>query len=80
MTWSAALRWSVPVTIVVLGAVGAIILLSDYIEQVGEPEAMKRFAIVSVTTYLGMALLLKQTADSISAWKSAYRSSSDDHL
>jgi len=73
-----AVKWSLPVWVVTVSAIGASMLLTNFVEEIGTPEALKRLGFIVVLGLPLIACLIKATADDVAAYRAAWRKDDAD--
>lgn len=72
MKWTTAVKWSVPVWVVIMSAIGTLMFSTDFVQEIGTPVALKRFGLILVVALLLIAYLIKATADDVAAYRAAW--------
>ena len=72
MKWTTAVKWSFPVWVIAMSAIGAWVFLTVFVEEIGTPEAIKRFGLIVVVGLPLIAYLVKATADDIAAYRAVW--------
>ena len=62
MKWAMAVKWSLPVWAVTVSAIGASMVLTDFGEEIGTPEALKRVGFIVVVGLPLIACLITVAA------------------
>jgi hypothetical protein len=62
MKWTMAVKWSLPVWVVTVSAIGASMVLTDFGEEIGTPAALKRVGFIVVVGLPLIACLITLAA------------------
>ena len=65
-----ALKWTLPVWLIAMGAMGALMFLTDNVGEIGRTEALRRYALIVVVSLPLIAWIIKRTGDDIAWWRS----------
>jgi hypothetical protein len=72
MKWMQALKWALPIWVVMLGAAGALMYLTDFVTKIGTVEASKRIVLVILVALPLITFLIKVSSDEFSAYRAAW--------
>lgn len=72
MTWINALKWVTPFWIVTICAIGISMFFTDFANDVGTPEALKRLCLVALVGLPLIALVIRATVKDVARFRAAF--------
>ncbi len=66
MKLTSAFKWALPIWFVLMIVTAAVMFLTNYVEDAGVGEALKRYSVVAGFSLPAIAYLIKRTADDFS--------------